>query len=59
MSTWKKNGFESSYDTSATEMANGSFHNSLANSPKDGAEYARNNLVRPKSILEKARMNVA
>lgn len=62
MGTWKKNGpdlannYSPGFDTSA-EHLNGSLYNSLANTPKEIAEYAKNH-VRPKNLVEKARMNV-
>lgn len=41
------------------EQLNGSFDSSLAQSPPAPSQEARNKLVRPKTLVEKARINVA
>ncbi|KAJ8925683.1 hypothetical protein NQ315_009530 [Exocentrus adspersus] len=68
--TWKKNGFGSdsngtlNYSGNVTsslssEQLNGTFDSSLAHSPPSPYPEARRHLIRPKSLVEKARMNVA
>ncbi|KAL1488033.1 hypothetical protein ABEB36_015406 [Hypothenemus hampei] len=64
--TWKKNGHstEFSYSPNLTnnslsvEYLNGTLDSSLASSPPTPAPEARKQLLRPKSLIEKARMNV-
>ncbi|KAH1000590.1 hypothetical protein HUJ04_012897 [Dendroctonus ponderosae] len=70
MGTWKRNGYGSELNGSAgyspnvtntslsLEQLNGTFDSSLASSPPTPALEARKYLVRPKSLIEKARMNV-
>lgn len=70
MGTWKKNGFGTELNGSvgyspnvtntsiSLEQLNGTFDSSLASSPPTPALEARKYLVRPKSLIEKARMNV-
>lgn len=41
------------------EMLNGSLDSSLANSPSSPSYEARSRLVRPRTLVERARMNVA
>lgn len=57
--TWK-NGFSNEYqnNSSSSEFLN-SFDSSLAYSPPSICHEARKYLVRPKTLVEKARMNVA
>lgn len=64
MGTWKRNGPDvsnnyspTSYETSL-EHLNGSFYNTLANSPKVIADQAKTYIIRPRNLVEKARMNV-
>lgn len=67
--TWKRNGYGSgelngSYSPNANaslslEQLNGGHDNALAHSPPTPSPAARSKLVRPKSLVEKARMNVA
>ncbi|CAG9860736.1 unnamed protein product [Phyllotreta striolata] len=66
--TWKKNGFMNSSDLNNTLNYSGNstsleqldnLDNSLAHSPTIPNPEARKHLVRPKSLVEKARMNVA
>ncbi|CAH1126483.1 unnamed protein product [Ceutorhynchus assimilis] len=68
--TWKKNGFgttdlNGTYSPNVTsnslslEHLNGTFDSSLASSPPTPAAEAKRHLVRPKTLVEKARMNVA
>lgn len=68
--TWKKNGYGSDLNGSANyspnvtanslslEQLNGSLDSSLASSPPAPSPEAKRHLVRPKSLIEKARMNV-
>ncbi|XP_050297468.1 unc-112-related protein-like isoform X2 [Anthonomus grandis grandis] len=67
--TWKKNGFtpdlngSASYSPNVTNLSleylNGSgFDSSLAHTPPTPSPEARRHLLRPKSLIEKARMNV-
>ncbi|KAJ8985897.1 hypothetical protein NQ317_010653 [Molorchus minor] len=67
--TWKKNGFSDMNgtlnftgnltDSLSIEQLNGSFDSTLAQSPPSPCPEARKHLIRPKSLVEKARMNVA
>ncbi|KAF2905329.1 hypothetical protein ILUMI_00856 [Ignelater luminosus] len=62
--TWKRNGYDAngSYSPNANnslEQLDGSFDSSLAQSPPHPSPEARSHLVRPKTLVEKARMNVA
>ncbi|KAG5885355.1 hypothetical protein JTB14_035160 [Gonioctena quinquepunctata] len=67
--TWKKNGYGADMngtmnysgvsDSLSLEQLNGSFDSSLAQSPSSPSAEARRHLIRPKSLVEKARMNVA
>lgn len=43
----------------SSEQLNGSYDSTLAQSPPSISPEARKHLVRPKSLVEKARMNVA
>lgn len=52
-------GFLTPHNTSVSlEMLSGSCDNSLANSPTDPGREAREAIVRPKTLVERARMNV-
>nr|CAD7458812.1 unnamed protein product [Timema tahoe] len=68
--TWKKNnqsygemnGSYSPYNVNNSltlEMLNGSLDSSLANSPSQPSPEARNKLLRPRTLVERARINVA
>ncbi|XP_060536179.1 unc-112-related protein-like [Cylas formicarius] len=68
--SWKRNGFGADLNGTATyspnltsslstEQLNGSFDSSLAQSPPAPSPEARKHLIKPKSLLEKARMNIA
>lgn len=59
--TWKKGFSKSEMNGNVTslEMMNGSLDSSLANSPLSTNPEVRNKVLRPKSLVEKARMNVA
>ncbi|XP_056638522.1 unc-112-related protein-like [Diorhabda sublineata] len=66
--TWNRNGFDMNGtlnysghipNSASLEQLDGSFDNSLAHSPPTPHPEARKSLVRPKSLIEKARMNVA
>lgn len=66
--TWNRNGFDMNGtlnysghvpNSVSLEQLDGSFDNSLAHSPPTPHPEARKSLVRPKSLIEKARMNVA
>lgn len=66
--TWRKNGYANDFNGSgyspgvnslSLEQLNGSLDSSLAQSPSTPNPEARRSLVRPKSLIEKARMNVA
>ncbi|XP_022913813.1 unc-112-related protein-like [Onthophagus taurus] len=60
--TWKKNGYDANAGYSpnmSLEQLNGGLDNSLAQSPPTISPKDRSMLVRPKSLVEKARMNVA
>lgn len=59
--TWRfnSNGVGSLNNTIDSIDGSDEFVASLANSPIHPSEEARNRLVRPKSLLERARMNVA
>lgn len=59
--TWKKGYSKSEMNGNVTslELLNGSLDTSLANSPQTPNQDARNKVLRPKSLVEKARMNVA
>ncbi|XP_050531297.1 unc-112-related protein-like [Daktulosphaira vitifoliae] len=58
--TWKKSYSKTELNGNVTslEMLNGSLDTSLANSPSPNNDI-RNKMLRPKSLIEKARMNVA
>ncbi|XP_026819935.1 unc-112-related protein-like [Rhopalosiphum maidis] len=59
--TWKK-GYskpEMNGNVTSLEMLNGSLDTSLANSPLSLNQEVRNKVLKPKSLVEKARMNVA
>lgn len=59
--TWKK-GYskpEMNGNVTSLEMLNGSLDTSLANSPLSPNQEVRNKVLKPKSLVEKARMNVA
>lgn len=66
--TWKKSysDMNGSYspiswngNVSTIEMLNGSLDSSLATSPSSPCQEARSKLVKPKSLVERARLNVA
>lgn len=59
--TWKKGYSKSEMNGNVTslELLNGSLDTSLANSPLTLNQEVRNKVLRPKSLVEKARMNVA
>lgn len=65
--TWRKNGFGNGTNgyspnvptSISLEMLNGSTDVFLASSPAAPSPEARKHLIRPKSLVEKARMNVA
>lgn len=68
--TWKRNGFGNdangslNYSGNVTssismEQLNGTFDSTLAQSPPSPCPEAKKHLIRPKSLVEKARMNVA
>ncbi|KAJ8947275.1 hypothetical protein NQ318_014172 [Aromia moschata] len=68
--TWKKNGFGGEMNGSlnysgnvtsslSMEQLNGSYDSTLAQSPPSPCPEAKRHLIRPKSLVEKARMNVA
>ncbi|KAI4469010.1 fermitin 2-related [Holotrichia oblita] len=60
--TWKKNGFDAngSYSPNMSmEQLNGGLDNSLAQTPPPPGPDVRKHFLRPKSLVEKARMNVA
>jgi len=46
-------------NVTSLELLNGSLDTSLANSPLSPNQEVRNKVLRPKSLVEKARMNVA
>lgn len=46
-------------NVTSLELLNGSLDTSLANSPLSLSQEVRNKVLRPKSLVEKARMNVA
>lgn len=53
-------GFSPAVNTNlSTEQLNGTFDSSLAYSPATPSQEARKQLIRPKTLIEKARMNVA
>lgn len=59
--SWKK-GYskqEMNGNVTSLELLNGSLDSSLANSPFSPNQEVRNKVLRPKSLVEKARMNVA
>jgi kindlin 2 len=59
--TWKK-GYskpEMNGNVTSLEMLNGSLDTSLANSPLSLNQEVRSKVLKPKSLVEKARMNVA
>lgn len=58
--TWKKEYSKQEMNGNVTslEMLNGSLDSSLANSPHSLNQEVRNKVLRPKSLVEKARMNV-
>ncbi|XP_017778906.1 PREDICTED: unc-112-related protein [Nicrophorus vespilloides] len=65
--TWKRNGFGNEINgyspnvgnSISSERLNGSFDSSLAHTPPALSPDTRKSLVRPKTLVEKARMNVA
>ncbi|CAG9838342.1 unnamed protein product [Diabrotica balteata] len=68
--TWNRNGFGNDMNgtlnysgyvpnSASLEQLDGSFDNSLAHSPPSPSQEAKRHLIRPKSLIEKARMNVA
>lgn len=59
--TWKKGYSKSEMNGNVTslELLNGSLDTSLANSPLSPNQEVRNKVLKPKSLVEKARMNVA
>ncbi|KAK7788445.1 hypothetical protein R5R35_006978 [Gryllus longicercus] len=69
--TWKRNNHTSSFgemngsyspnanNSLTLEMLNGSMESSLAHSPAHPSPEARSRLLRPRTLVERARMNVA
>lgn len=65
--TWKRNGFGNNVsgyspnvnNSVSLEELNGSLNHSLAQSPTSVTPECRRTLVRPKTLVERARMNVA
>lgn len=54
------NGFSPNLSTSiSSEQLNGSYDSILAQTPPPPGPEARKHMIRPKSLVEKARMNVA
>lgn len=58
--TWRRNGYsEINGNVTTIELLNGNLETSLAHSPVSPSHEARSKLLKPKSLVEKARLNVA
>lgn len=58
--TWRRNGYsEINGNVTTLELLNGNLETSLAYSPTSPSHQARASLLKPKSLVERARMNVA